>query len=293
MKRRTFLQASAAGLGLASLESCQALPGFSKAGNLQGVDDAHIVFDADSPAYLIFPNSHQVRALDASGNAGRPFGSLGEDRGELNYPIAGAVDDKGRLYVLDRGNSRIEVFDAAGRHQASIARHGQGRGQLSGPTDLAIGADGMIFVSDTGNHRVQVFKADGTFVRSIEGDLNGPRGITVDSAGAVHVVDSGNSRVVVFDVGGKKIGEYGGHGDGPGEFLLPRSIASDGAGMIFVGDPSSGFVSTFNESGEFVDRTIPRHDDGSPAAPLELSKTPGGQPYVWTDGHLSHHHANS
>ena len=75
MKRRTFLQGSAAGLGLASLDGC-AMMGADEH-RFQGVDKAHLVFDGDSPEFRLHPTKHQTSVVDDAGSVGRSFGKLG------------------------------------------------------------------------------------------------------------------------------------------------------------------------------------------------------------------------
>ncbi len=53
----------------------------------------------------------------------------------------------------------------------------------------------------------------------------GLRGIAVGSQGWIYVLDGGNSRVQVFDRSGALRMSVGGRGQGPGELMVPRSMA--------------------------------------------------------------------
>jgi hypothetical protein len=117
------------------------------------------------------------------------------------------------------------------------ARHdlgGPGWPDSSGASDTW-GSDGRRYVSDVRGHRVVVEEANGrrwTFGREgVEaGELRCPRGVALiegatPASTRVFVCDSLNHRVQVFDGTGVPRFAFGGHGDGPGQFVLPADIA--------------------------------------------------------------------
>lgn len=299
MKRRTFLRASSAGVGLFSLSAwgCRSAGEESQASRdsfQYVVNERHLVFDHDSVAFELDPGDHRIRVL---GDRGKTLAEAGQQPfNGINYPHAGATDASGRMFFLEGGAPGIGVIEAA---TGTVKRSAQAAGEMKNPTDIALHENGQLYVCDTGDHCVAVFDKKGNrqaeFGKGNFGDeraLNGPRGLAIDSAGQVHVVDAGNARVVVFGPKGGFKRSYGRFGDGEGEFHFPRAIAIH-AGRVCVADPSTGYVSIFGEDGTFRRRFIPVHEsDGSPAAPLEMSFDHDGVLQIWSDGQRSHHAAN-
>lgn len=191
-------------------------------------------------------------------------------------PIALAVDQHGRFYIVDAGAHSIIVLD----HDGRVLRRWGGQGNDVGefrfqrpgpcvnygfgvcPPDLgggiAVDGQGSVYVADYGNHRVQQFDVTGRFLRawgregSDPGALRLPSGIAVDEQGRLFVVDSGNHRVQVFDSLGALLTWWGDKGLGQGRFRFPTAVTVDEQGRVFVADPSNGLVQVFDRTGRFV-----------------------------------------
>jgi hypothetical protein len=99
----------------------------------------------------------------------RTIGDVDTDDENLafNSPIDMAVDDAGRVYVLDNGNQRIQVFGPDGRYIRTIGRKGQGPGEFSDPNSIVIDREGHLYVLDDRQKRIQVFLTDGEMLKSI------------------------------------------------------------------------------------------------------------------------------
>jgi len=76
----------------------------------------------------------------------KSFGKLGSGPVEFRLPHDLAMDDKGRLYVADRGNMRIQILDQDGRFIAEWK-------QFSRPSGVYI-RDGLIYVADSESNGV-------------------------------------------------------------------------------------------------------------------------------------------
>ena len=63
------------------------------------------------------------------------------------------------------------------------------------------------------------------------------------------VSDLGKDRLQVFDAIGRVVGTFGTTGGGPGAFLVPRGIASDGGGRIVVADSGNRRLQLFGFDG--------------------------------------------
>ncbi len=94
---------------------------------------------------------------------------IGSDKENEDFfnPRALAVDQNGRIFVLDSGNSRIQCFSNDGKYQFSFGRRGQGPGEFSkNASSIRILEDGNIYVIDNQQHRINVYSSDGQFLHS-------------------------------------------------------------------------------------------------------------------------------
>jgi len=77
----------------------------------------------------------------------------------------------------------------------------------------------------------------------------------------LYVIDSKKCKVISFSPEGKFLGEFGGEGEGPGNFLYPTDIGFDEAGRIYVVDLDIRKVKIFaspgNEIRSFVSKGNP------------------------------------
>jgi ABC-type Fe3+ transport system permease subunit/DNA-binding beta-propeller fold protein YncE len=146
-----------------------------------------------------------------------------------------------------------------------IGSRGVGVGQLNKPRSVAVDAQDNLYVVDmTG--RVQKFSSNGVFLLSWQmpqTDLGKPKGLGRDREGNILVLEPHYQRVNVFSPSGKLAAQWGKRGTNAGEFMLPRAVAVDSRGEVFVSE--YGLV-------ERVQRFAPR----SPAA-LSPSNSPSPQ----------------
>jgi Uncharacterized conserved protein len=140
--------------------------------------DGTLVRSMGAPGQLTFPNGIVV---DAHGNievsdsnngrlvvfnvAGKMLATIsrGVGEGDLGMPRGAAVDDAGRLFVVDTADHMVRVYrvgDATTPTPAYIGSFG-GEGQLDGtfeyPNGVATDTRAHIYVTDRENNRVQVW----------------------------------------------------------------------------------------------------------------------------------------
>ena len=84
--------------------------------------------------------------------------------------------------------------------------------------------------------------------------MRSPWGITIDGAGDVYVTDTGNHRIEKFDREGNFITQWGGFGNGGGQFNFPYGIAVDAKGSVFVVDSGNTRVQQFMQAEEGSER---------------------------------------
>jgi hypothetical protein len=138
---------------------------------------------------------------------------------------------------------------------------------------------------------VEVFSATGTFLRQFgtqgsgAGQLLNPAGVGVSPVAPndVYVADTDNNRVERFTNQGAFVSAFGSNGSAPGQLELPRAIAFDQTGNVYVGD--TGFnqrISVFDPAGSFL-RLVPG-TAFQRLAGLTSSAGPDGGSLYATDG---------
>ena len=163
----------------------------------KGVDaPSGVAVDAAGVMYVADFYNHRVVVLSPDGSE-RAWGHAGQGGlGELHYPtdvavgpkgevwvadaynnrlqrfVAGkavqmitgitvanglAVDDDGRVWVVDFEGGKVRVFDPDGTPFVVFGEPGVDREQLRHPTAVAVRGD-LVYVADFGNDRVQVWR---------------------------------------------------------------------------------------------------------------------------------------
>jgi len=85
------------------------------------------------------------------------FGTFGVEPGQFNRPKGVAIDQNGKIYVVDSSFDNVQVFTSSGQLLTFFGENGSEASQFRMPTDIAIDGD-KLYVSDTLNRRIQVFQ---------------------------------------------------------------------------------------------------------------------------------------
>jgi len=211
-----------------------------------------------------------------------------------------ALNSKGHIFVLHRGNStgpafgaaaaQLLEFDADGNYLREIGHHLYA---WSFAHTVKIDADDNIWVTDKGSDMVIKFTPEGrvdmVFGRKQEASdedtapLKHPNpplpardgyfrqvtDVAWDSAGDAYISDGYiNSRVAKVSKDGDWLKSWGQRGTGPGQFHTPHSIAVDASGLVYVADRSNRRIQVFDGEGAFqrqftIDASVP--PDAEPA----------------------------
>ena len=207
---------------------------------------------------IIVADSHQHRILvfEADGTLAATHGSRkSKDEPYLRKPKAVALDASGNFWIADSNHHRIVKLDSQGEFLFDIGRvtikrgrkkfkAGIREGEFRRPRGIAVGPKGNVYVSDTYNSRIQVFKPDGSFVNTF---------LLPESS---------------EEMGKEEDDDSDGMDDATSENRgRPHGIAVDDASRIYVADPRSRQVISFDRLGKVL-RTFggstepPTNDDG-------------------------------
>ena len=211
----------------------------------------------DEPEGVLVHSSGMVYVADGGGDSLLAFNADGTlnatiataEHGPLEFgSLFGiAVEEGGRIAVVDSGNDRVQFVRRAANgsfvHDGSFGSRGAGDGQFRFPTGIAIAPGGDVLVAENVGQRIQRFDAAGAYksqfnVTGADGLPTPPRGIDVGPGGSVYVAAPVAGAVLVFSPGGELERSF----NGSGAFLTPTSIAVGADGRMYVADESGGRV---------------------------------------------------
>src|SRR5881227_928 len=195
-----------------------------------------------------------------------------------------AVNSKGHVFVLSRGNSTGPAYAAAAAQLLEFDGNGKfvreiGKNLYAWSFGHTVRVDqhDNIWATDKGSDMVVKFNPQGrvtmVFGRKQEASdedtapLKHPKpplppeigrfrqvtDVTWDPAGNVYISDGYiNSRVAKADKDGKWLKSWGEPGKGPGQLNTPHSIAADAQGNIYVADRGNRRIQVFDGEGKFL-----------------------------------------
>jgi hypothetical protein len=195
-----------------------------------------------------------------------------------------AVNSRGHIFVLSRGNSTGPAYGAAAAQLLEFAPDGRfvreiGHNLYAWSFAHAVKVDRQdnIWVTDKGSDMVIKFTPEGrvamVFGRKQEasdedtaplkhpnpplpaepGRFRQVTDVAWDAAGNTYISDGYiNSRVAKVDKNGNWLKSWGDRGTGPGQFHTPHSIAVDAQDRIYVADRSNRRIQVFDTDGKFL-----------------------------------------
>ena len=147
--------------------------------------------------------NNRIMKFTPDGNFLLEWGTKGKNAGQFDLPHA-ITFDRGRVYVIDRGNRRIQVFDSNGNYLT------EWKGPFAGIQDIKIGRDGLALVVQAGPETLPdvsgllVMRLDGSLIERVgrygnyDGQFLDIHWIAVAKSGAVYTADFGGKRVQKF-----------------------------------------------------------------------------------------------
>ena len=273
-----------AGTGFISTVAGDGVPGFRGDGGpateAQLDSPYGLAFDKAGDLYVADRGNHRVRRIKLRTGAiatvaGRGVPGLAGDGGpalaaELNEPTGLGFDHRGRLLIVDSGNSRLRRVTASGRIETV---KGTETGLLQ-PFAVARDRHGRLFVTDAGRRlllRVEGrgrpttmagnggagFCGDGGPARNAK--LSDVRGLAVGPNGDLYLADADHHRIrridgatgLITTVAGDGRPGFDGDGGPAGQASLrhPSGVALEGAGRLLIADSGNHRVRRVSADG--------------------------------------------
>jgi hypothetical protein len=211
-----------------------------------------------------------------------------------------AVNSKGHIFVLSRGNTSGPAYAAAAAQLLEFDRNGRfireiGKNLYAWSFGHSVRVDRQdnVWVTDKGSDMVIKFDSEGrvtmVFGRKQEasdehtGPLKHPKpplppeiglfrqvtDVTWDPQGNTYISDGYiNSRIAKVDKNGKWLKSWGEPGDKPGQFNTPHNIAADAQGNLYVADRGNRRIQVFDGEGKLlrvITIDVPVGPDAQPA----------------------------
>jgi DNA-binding beta-propeller fold protein YncE len=212
------------------------------------------------PALLIPQNAPELDYVSVADPFAFPAGKT-----FTGAPASVALDSKGHVWVLTRGNPSLYEFDNNGKFIRSF-----GEGLFTRSHGLRFDNDGNIWATDVSAHTVLKLNTQGEVLLTLgtkgqRGDwndtshlLNEPNDIAIARNGDVFVAQghtpgaNGDARVLKFDKTGKFIKSWGGKGKEPGKFDVAHGLAFDAKGQLWVTDRENQRIQIFDQDGKYI-----------------------------------------
>ncbi len=184
------------------------------------------------------------------------WGRQGISEGRFTRPRAIAIDGQDRVFVVDF-TARIQVFDDEGRFQYGWTTPRSDQGKSTG---MSIDRQGRLMVADTHCSRILFYTPQGEYLPDLTiggeygpelGQLHFVTDCVEDSQGNYYVSEYGEmDRIQKFSADRTPLYQWGTHGDQPGEFSRPQSLALDADGRLWVADSCNHRIQVFDVDGE-------------------------------------------
>ena len=216
-----------------------------------------VAVDASGIRYVADYNDNAIRRFDAQGNALSSWTSFGGI--SLKY-VSDVAASASSVFVADAGNDRILKLDFNGTLLQTYSHQPDGSaGGFVSPRGIDSDAAGNLWVADTWNNRIQkydvaktqwqVFGKKGDAV----GDYLNPSDVAIAPNGNVAVADTGNERVQVLSPSGEVVVVVSATTLKLAPFsFVPRSVAYNSKGQLFVVDEFSARVWVLDEKGAAI-----------------------------------------
>lgn len=283
-------------------------------------DSSGNIYWTSSTACLVWKQDAVSSAVTVVAGVSSPGGSvcgyvqdgIPATQAQLNNPTSIAVDNAGKIYIADFGNSRIRMVDTNG-NISTIAGTGNawfggdgGYAYVAGlnhPSDVKVDNAGNIYILDSGNYRIR--KVTSGIISTVAGNgqagFSGDGGlatqaaiggssIAIDNGGNIYLADQGNNRIrgvsstgIINTIAGN--GQIGYTGDGgpaaQATLNAPYGIAVDSTLNIYIADQGNNCIRKISLLNVTI-LTSSVYDIVDTAISQALGAIGGKAPYTWS-----------
>ena len=168
-------------------------------------------------------------------------------RHELSSPTRLAIDATGSVFIADPQKGEVLVR----AHDGRILQHRRGLGR---PGAVAVDSANNVYLADLDSGLVSVFDSSWQLSHQFGGtDLQQAGDIAIDDARSrVYISDSKAHTVRIYSTAGERLFEFGGEGDGDGQFQYPSGVFYDAVNdEVLVSDQLGYRVQVFEPDGAY------------------------------------------
>lgn len=199
---------------------------------------------------------------------------------EMKAPCAVTSAANGQIFVLDAGDAKIRVFTREGQ----LLHVTGGKPGFKSAFGLALLPGGELMVSDPEAHCLHLLGSDGQSRGLLDQGYKSPSGMTTLN-NQVYVLDHGLPAVFKLSADGQVLGKFGKRGTGKGDFSIPKGIAVNDQGLIFVAEALSHRVQVLDSEGRWLTTFGKKGTaEGEFSNPESLACRAGGWVYVLDRG---------
>jgi streptogramin lyase len=179
------------------------------------------------------------------------WGVHGQAPGQLDQPIALAVDTVSRVYFADRGAGSVQKFTISGVPLLDFEDSA-----IRGAAGIAVDDGGAIYVADARAGQIRVFFPEGDLLRVLriapERQFEGTLIFSTGADGDIFVPDPSGGRIQVLTPRGgiKRTWTASSGPDAARAHPIAAVVGPDG--FVYVGDALTGRISKFSAGGERV-----------------------------------------
>lgn len=191
--------------------------------------------------WVIERSTNQVLRVNPSEQQVQRFDLRYAD-GSLIFPARLAVDERGRLLVLDRMRGTVVRLDDNLKVETIFAAQSGGRGFV----DFKIKANGIWALDGLAGKVYRFTDGAAPSVISLKRAMEFPNSLEIDQGGQLYVLDRHAGTVVVFGAQGDFRHELLGRGKRHGKLWYPAQLLFDWEGRLCVVDEGNSRVDIFN-----------------------------------------------
>ncbi|MHC4697078.1 MAG: 6-bladed beta-propeller [Planctomycetota bacterium] len=203
--------------------------------------------------WIADPGGRCLHLFDLEGRSYKKIERVGDER--LLSPSDACVGPDETIFVCDsEGGTIHQLSERTGELRRSLRLTDEVRRPVALRYDTTMNE---LWVVDVVAHNIKVLSSEGRLVRVIgrrgsgAGEFNYPCDIADDGT-IIWVADAGNQRVQGLTRAGDPVVVFGEAGDSPGRMALPKGVATDSDGNVYVLDSRFENVQIFDRTGNLL-----------------------------------------